>query len=212
MNKEKIIQHIKETHNPQAIILHGSRAIGKERGNSDWDLYLLYTDTPPHFSGREDVEGADVEWKAVKAPVKENEILDVFGVQLQFAKVLWEEESVGSTALNAARSLYEKGVTLSKEDKERMEQYLTHKANSLKDDIDTPYMFLRHQYAFFERAINWWFEMRGEYRKPFYVAMPRIKEEDPEYHDLLMKIAGDSPNKEKVWVAEEIAAKLFKNI
>jgi len=40
--QEIITSHLIETYEPDAIILHGSRARGKAREHSDWDFILLY--------------------------------------------------------------------------------------------------------------------------------------------------------------------------
>lgn len=44
--KDLIVAHLIETYSPDTIILHGSRARGKERAHSDWDFILLYTNPP----------------------------------------------------------------------------------------------------------------------------------------------------------------------
>lgn len=211
MNKEaEIAEYLRNKYSPVAVVLHGSRTVGKNRPHSDWDIFLLFIEKPEQVFNREEIAGEDVEWKALRAPVADDEILDTFGVQLQFAKVLWEDESgVGTGLLKQAASFYAKGIQLTDADKAKYKQYLTHKVNGMEDDIDTPYMFLRHQYAFFERASNWWFEMHGEYRKPFYIAMPIIQERDPEYYDLLLKISETGSNQEKIVAARTLTSKLF---
>ena len=202
--------HLRDKYSPVAIVLHGSRAVGKERPHSDWDIFLLFNEKPEQVVEREDVAGEDVEWTAVEVPVADDAMLRVFGVQLQFAKVLWENESrAGTRLLEQASAFYARGVQLTDADRVRYKQYLCHKANGMEDDIATPYMFLRHQYAFLLRATNWWFEMHGEYPKPFYMAMPLIRERDSEYHDLLLQISQGGPHPEKIVAAHRLVSRLF---
>lgn len=210
MNKEaEIVSYLREKYRPVGIILHGSRAIGKSRPHSDWDIFLLFIETPKQVFNREEIAGEDVEWKAFRVPIAHDSILDVFGVQLQFSKNIWESENAATHLLEQATDFYSRGVSLTDTDRSMYKQYLIHKVYGMEDDIDTPHMFLRHQYAFFERASNWWFEMHKEYRKPFYVAMESIKDRDPEYHSLLTTVCGSGTNKEKINAAKTIVSRLF---
>jgi len=195
---------------PAAVVLHGSRALGMQRRHSDWDIFLLFHELPAQAFHREEIAGEDVEWQAVKVPVADQALLKTCGVVLQFARVLWEDASgAGSTLLRQAAAFYARGVALTDADKAAYRQYLIHKAHGMEDDANTPWLFLRHQHAFLERATNWWFEMRGEYKKPLYVAMPIIHAQDPAYHDLILQLARPGPNNDKVLVAHRLIAHLF---
>lgn len=180
------------------------------RSRSDWDLLLLFTENPDIAIHREEIAGEDVEWEAVKVPVADNAILGTVGVELQFGKVLWEDESqTGTRLLEQASAFYAKGVQLTEADRAKYKQYLCHKIAGMEDDIATPYLFLRHQYMFFLRASNWWFEVHGEYSKPFYIAMPIIRERDPVYHDLLLAVSADGSNAAKIAAAHRLVSRLF---
>ncbi|MBC7938979.1 MAG: hypothetical protein H7Z19_04320 [Chitinophagaceae bacterium] len=111
--------------------------------------------------------------------------------------------------LEQAAAFYSKGVQLTEADTVKYKQYLRHKVSGMEDDIATPYMFLRHQYAFFLRACNWWFEVNGEYPKPFYVAMPVIREREPEYCELLLTVSAADSNEAKIAAARRLISKLF---
>ena len=180
------------------------------RPRSDWDVLLLFSEKPELTLNREEIAGQDVEWNAVRVPVAENAILSTIGVELQFGKVLWEDESrAGTRLLEQAAAFYAKGVQITEADRAKYKQYLCHKIAGMEDDIATPYMFLRHQYMFFLRASNWWFEMNGQYPKPFYMAMPIIRERDQEYHDLLLTVSAAETNQVKIAAARRIIFKLF---
>lgn len=211
MDKEAAITtYLRQQYQPLAVVLHGSRAIGQQRRHSDWDVFLLHHEPPTRAFGREAVAGEDVEWQAITVPVADQALLKTCGVVLQFARVLWEDAScAGSTLLRQAAAFYARGVALTDADKAAYRQYLIHKAHGMEDDAGTPCMFLRHQQAFLERATNWWFEMRGDYKKPLYVAMPLIQANDPVYHDLLLQLAAPGANLDKVRIARLLISRLF---
>jgi predicted nucleotidyltransferase len=206
----EIALQLRDKYRPAAVVLHGSRAVGMSRPHSDWDIFLLFTDKPAVAVGREAIAGEDVEWKAVRTPVAENAVLEAVGVELQFGQVLWEDASrAGTRLLEQAAAFFAKGIQLTEADKVRYKQYLLHKVAGMEDDIATPYMFLRHQYAFFLRACNWWFEVHGQYPKPFYLAMPAIQERDAEYHDLLLQVSEPGSNEKRIAAARRLVSMLF---
>ena len=87
--QQKIVEILREKYNPIAILLHGSRAVGKARSHSDWDIIMIIRDQIPRRQYRESIDGEDVEWKAFNIPKENDSIIDIFEVYLQFAKVLW---------------------------------------------------------------------------------------------------------------------------
>ena len=207
---EKIVEVLKEKYNPVAILLHGSRAVGKERPHSDWDILMLFNGDIPRRGYRESIDEEDIEWKAFKIPTATDSIVDIFGIYLRFAKVLWEEGSAGSTLLEKASATYAKGPQLSQDDIRREKHFLEHKLLGMQDDVDTPYMFLRHLGVFFSHSVNIWFEvLHNEFPKPFYLAIPEIKERDPEYSKHLYILPSNASNQEKIDAARWIVQKLF---
>lgn len=210
--EQNIVEYLKSKHHPVAILLHGSRAVGKNRLYSDWDIIMLFNEEIPRKGYREEVDGEDVEWKAFQLPISDDKIIDTFDVYLQFAKVLWEKDSIGTDLLQKAITRYNRGPNLSKDTIKREKQFFEHKILGMKDDKDTPYMFLRHVSILFNRASNMWFEiLHNEFAKPFYIAVPIIQEKDFEYYQHLMILcSNDSSNDEKIVSAEWVAGKLFK--
>ena len=209
---EKVVKKLREKYDPEAVILHGSRAVGKERVHSDWDIILLFKSEIPRGGYREKVEGEDVEWKAYIIPSTDDSIIDTFDMYLQFAKVLWEKGRVGSDLLERASMAYSKGPQLSADDIRREKQFLEHKLLSMGDDVHTPYMFLRHLSVFFNRASNLWFEiLHKEFPKPFYLAIPEIVERDEEYAKYLEKLYSNISEEKKIEAGRKILEKLFKD-
>src|SRR3989338_6636415 len=107
--KEQIVSFLKDKYHPIAILLHGSRSVNKERPHSDLDIIMLFDKEVSMKGYREEVNGADVEWKASTLPIKDNEIISTFDVCLQFEKILGEANGEGSDLLRRAQVEYEKG-------------------------------------------------------------------------------------------------------
>lgn len=209
--EQKIVEYLKNKYHPVGIILHGSRAVGKERAHSDWDIILLFREAPSRMKYREEVEGEDVEWKGYVLPIKNEEIILRCGAYLQFAQVLWEEDGEGTDLTHRASVEYAKGPRLSNEEKEGELLFLRHKFLGMQDNEEVSYMFLRHLSVFFNRASNLWFEiLHNEFSKPFYLAIPEIKERDPEYCRHLKILSSNIANSEKIIAAERILEKFDK--
>lgn len=213
MDKEtEIVEYLKKTYSPISILLHGSRAVGKNRPNSDWDIIMIFDQEIPRKGHREEIAGEDVEWRAFGLSSLQENIIDTFDVYLQFAKVLWEVNHTGSEILKKAKDEYNKGPNLSPDQIKREKQFFYHKILGMKDDKETPYMFLRHLSTIFNRASNMWFEiLHNEFAKPYYIAIPIIQEEDPEYYENLMNLCGNVSNEEKILSAEWIFNKLYNS-
>lgn len=211
MDKEKsIIDFLRNKYNPTAIILHGSRAVKMERKNSDWDIFMIFKNEIPRSNFREEIDNEDVEWKAFKMPIDDKNILSTFDVYLQNARVIWEKDNDGSNLIESAKKVYSHGPNLTKDDIEREKIFLKHKLNGMIDDIDTPYMFLRHLNVFFNRASNMWFEIiNNKFPMPYYLAMPKIQEEDSEFALNLLILSSNNSNQEKINAAEKIIKRLF---
>lgn len=205
-----IINALKEKYHPVAIILHGSRAVGKDRPNSDWDIIMLFKGEIPRKSNREMIDDADVEWKAATLPVETVDIFSAFNVHLQFAKVLWEEYGEGTDILRRASEVYAKGPNLSQDEVRRERLFMEHKLLGMQDDIDMSAMFLRHLGVFFNRSSNLWFEiLHNEFPKPYYLAIPEIQQRDPGYSKYLSILSSGASNEEKIETGKGIMKKLF---
>lgn len=215
MNQEKtdqIVAFLKQKYKPTAVILHGSRAVGEERAHSDWDIIMLFSGDVPRKGYREEIEGEDVEWKAFNIPKESESVTEIFDVYLQFAKVLWEENAVGSKLLERAKEEYLRGPKPYNEDEVRREkQFFQHKIQGLIDDKDTQYLFFRHLCVLRTQATRLWFELlKNRFSQPLYLAMPLIEKEDPEFHKNLVSFTSleTSPDT-KIKNAEAMFIRIF---
>lgn len=209
--QNKITNFLREEYNPIAILLHGSRAVGMERTHSDWDIILI-VDNNKGKNGRIEIEGQDVELKFHTLPDEDFSVLNNFDINLQFAKVLWEEGSIGTDLLEKAKAEYEKGPNLTKEEILKWKQFFEHKIAGMKDDVESPHMFFRHVGVLHNKAMNLWFEVKcNQFSKPYYMAIPEIAETDPKFKKLLdTLVSTNATNIEKITAGEEIIKKLFK--
>ena len=211
--KDQIVSFLREKYQPLAILLHGSRAVGKERLHSDWDIVMLFKSELPRSGYREEIADADVEWKAHTIPIADVDIISTFDVYLQFAQVLWEENGEGTDLLQRAKKEYAKGPKPYTEDEIRRErQFFWHKILGLEDDQEVQYLFFRHQCVIRTLSTRLWFEaLNKQFSQPLYLAMPLIEEKDPEfYRNLINFTATETTPAQKIESAKWMFTHIFK--
>jgi len=210
--QETIIKKIRDLYNPTAILLHGSRAVGMEREHSDWDIILIVEKDGLGKNGRIEIEGQDVELKFHVLPDGDFSVLNIFDIYLQFAKVLWEEGSVGTDLLEKAKAEYAKGPNLTDEELRKWKQFFEHKIAGMKDDVESLHMFFKHVNVLHNNAIRFWYEiLHNQFSKPYYMAIPEIQEKDPGFKKLLdVLISNEVSNTEKIEAGEGVLKSLFK--
>lgn len=205
-----ITDHLRDLFKPVAIILHGSRAIGRERLHSDWDTFLLYDqDQELPKNGRLIWQEQNIEHSHHHLPVLDIE--KVFGVKLQFGRVLFERESEATDLLTAAKSHYGKPAGWSEEDSYGHGLWMLGRLDGMRDTVDQPLVFERYASDFYTRITNYWYWcLHDTYPKPIYVALEDIEEKDPDYFALLEQFVSGT-RVERVQAAEAIYQRCFKN-
>ena len=103
--EEKITTYLKERYSPDAIILHGSRAIGEAREHSDWDFIFLYKSEPTAGAFREFIEEQNIEVQSLITPITEENLLDTVGLKLQNARIIFFLFSLATDLLSIAKSV-----------------------------------------------------------------------------------------------------------
>ena len=203
---------LKAKYQPSAILLHGSRAIGRERPHSDWDIIMLFSVLPGRTNDREIIRGQCVEWKAFQSAISQPELFATFGTYLQFARVLWEANEEGSRLLNLLRAIYADGPKPSQDYRRREEVFFTHKLDGLTDDANTPELFFRHLCVIFRLSVKLWFELiERKYSQPLYLAMPLIRGKDPSYSANLTALLTSHDNLQRIDAANHLFERLFGN-
>lgn len=205
----KITDYLLKTYKPNAIILHGSRARGKERPHSDWDFVLLYTSPTGIKNGRDGFENQNIEFSVHTVPI--SDIYDEFSNKLQVAKVVFEEDTIASDVLEQASAFYAKGVHWSKEVIADHELWMQGRIGGMRDNVVNEMIFVKYQADFYQRVFNYWYWiLQNKHSQPFYVAVEEVRQSDNEYYELVSQFASANTSLDKkVEIAEEICERLF---
>ncbi len=209
--QDTIVTHIKNTYAPEAIILHGSRARGKARERSDWDFILLYTKPVVIKNGRILLDNQNIEYSIHTLPV--DDIIDEFDGKLQGAKVLYEQDSLGTNLLKEATDYYAQGVVWSKEKIANHGLWFAGRVNGMRDNIDNPLLFHKYIADLYSRVFNYWYWIiQQQHSQPIYIAVEEVAEKDLQYLELVSTLVDPNVNAvAKVEVAEQLHALLFEN-
>lgn len=210
--QDAIVAYIKEKYQPTAIILHGSRARGKERPHSDWDFILLFDGEITTENGRELYQGHNLEFSTHSLPAAYEDIENLFSTKLQLAKVLYEKNGEGTKLLELAAAIYEEGVRWSPERVADHQLWMNGRIDGMRDSIDNPLIFAKFLADFYQRVFNYWYWLiEHTHSQPFYVAIEEVAEKDPEYFKLVSGLADQTTSpQEKVALAEAIRDRLCK--
>lgn len=208
--EQDIIAHIKDGYHPDAIILHGSRARGKERDHSDWDFIFLYNELTDIKSGRELYQQQNLEFSVYVLPP--SDIYEQFGTKLQGAKVLYEKENEGTILLQQATDYYGLGVHWSDEKIADHRLWIMGRINGMEDNADNPIIFTKYYTDFYSRIFNYWYwVLQHQHSQPIYIAVVEIAKKDPGYHELVSIFTSpDTPIEKRIRTAKELSARLFK--
>jgi len=209
--KEKIdhiANHLKEKYSPVAIILHGSRASGKSKPNSDWDFYVFVNEKVN--GGTEVFEGENLDVSIQYLPI-DDELIDTFGNTLLNAKILLDSpDGIAKKLIEEINLQYINGRKLTEREYLNRNNRMQRVLNRLKDNLKDDMIFFYHLGTFYEITIRYWFELKAEWTKPIYEALPHIKENDEEYFNLLADLVNSHKNESKIKSAVRIYDKLFK--
>ena len=206
--EEKIVDYLRETYTPEAIILHGSRASGHEREHSDWDFILLYEreiDWPNN--GRVKVLDENIEFSHHQLPV--TDVMKEFNVKLQNARVVYETRSVGTEVLQNIQATYTEPLAWAAEEKYSHSLWMQGRIDGMADTIEEPLLFEKYAADFYGRITNYWYwAVCDRYPKPIYLALEEIQAADPEYFSLIKQFVYGN-NEAKIATAEEIFKRCF---
>lgn len=208
--QNSIVEYLKENFHPDSIILHGSRARGKERPHSDWDFILLYLQPTLVKNGRLFVDGQNVEYSVTALPV--TDIFGTFDTKLNKAKVIFDTDNIGTGLIAEATAFYNKGVHWNEEKRASHKLWLEGRIAGMGDNIDNPLLFQKYFSDFYGRVFNYWYWLVAhQHSEPIYIAVDEIKEKDPIYFEMLGEMVDSSSSSERrVQLANDIAQCLFK--
>jgi len=206
--QEKIIEHLKIKYQPDAIILHGSRARKKNRPTSDWDIYLVM-----HREGlsrtSEVFEDQILDINIIQFPLKIDDWADAFGSSLEVAEVLFDPSGMAAEVMRVSKEVYSRGRALTESDYQNKKNYFDRLILRLNEYLVVPEMFFYYVGFLYEDAIRFWFELRGIWSKPVYEALPIIQTNDQEYFLQLKVLFERGTNEDRLRAAKILRAKLF---
>lgn len=206
--EQVITDHLRDLFNPAAVIIHSSRAVGREREHSDWDLFLLYTESHElPKDGRLIWQGQNIEHSHHRVPAADIEA--EFGVKLQFGRVLFETEKIGTSLVDEAKKYYAQPAGWSELNNHNHSLWMRGRIDGMRDTTADPLIFERYASDFYARITNYWYwAIHDTYPKPIYFALEEIAEQDPSYFALIETFVSGS-NEEKVAAAEQIFVRCF---
>ena len=206
--EREIAEYLKQKYDPEAIVLHGSRARGKAADLSDWDIDVFVSS--PQEGGTEIFEGQALDVDVIVLPVHDAVFAERGMVNLKDGKILFENNSAGTDMIRRAQELYAAGKKLSERDRENRRIKLWRMLRRLQANAGKNEVFFYHLAAFYPLAIRYWLELKGRWSEPIYVAEEIIQKEDPEYWEYVKVLSESEPNQNKVAAAEKIYLALFQ--
>ena len=205
--KDKIVTYLKDKYDPEVLILHGSRAAGQATEHSDWDIFMFDDQELPSESGRG--FGIELDVDAKKLPINtKKEVENEFGCQLKHAKILHDTDGVGKHILELAEDLYADGFNATQkelDDKKNNSRRTYYRLAERSEHIAHLYRL-----DFVAYSTRYWYQvLQNEWQDNFYFAFPRIKSEDPNYYENLMRVLKDDDYSKRLASARWIHGELF---
>jgi hypothetical protein len=196
---------------PIAVLLHGSRAVGRGRPDSDWDLCVLVEGITEPAWRTEQIGGElSLDLDVVPAAAPDDLIVRLFGTGLRSATVLTDSDNhVGARLIARARALHEQGRQLPVSTLVEQAAHAQRVARRMAGTTVTPELFFFHLSTFFSLAVTYWFDREGRWPEPPYEALESIGAADADYASLLRELAADVTAGRKAEVAEQVAARLL---
>ena len=210
--KERLTEYIKEKYKPIAIVLHGSRANGNAREHSDWD-FLIFTnsDMDPY---REIVYEANIEIKQAILPISDAEIPKKFGsyFRKENVEILYDPKNIARNFLEKNEEKLVAGNVFDEKDRVARYAFLKSSIDGMRDYKGDDIAVFTKKMNFYDRAVPAWFRFKHKEFKPSdYIALPRIKKNDPEFYKLLETFVNGNAD-DSITSGEKIIEFLFPDL
>jgi predicted nucleotidyltransferase len=210
--KEKLIEYIRSTYQPLAIVLHGSRANGNALEHSDYD-FLIFTDRD--VDPYRDVQfGANFEIKQVILPVTRENIKNKvsFFFRKENVEIVFDPDNIVPALLDLNESVLKEGNRWEEKDRIARFAFLMSSLDGITDYANDPLKVFAKKAEFYERAIPAWFRfLHSEFKPSDYLALPRIANEDPLFFEMINSfVTSDAGN--SVLIGKRIVRHLFPDL
>ena len=211
--EQEVAEYLKRDFNADAAILVGSRADGAARLHSDWDCYVLVDDGAgprgPIPEPRE-LNGARLDVGIVHLPIGTDEIVGVFGPNLQQARVLFDTPTAALQIINSARAIYATGRHLSDAEKHVRAHQMARNIPTMIERQDQPGASFEALAFVFYVSHRYWYEViHRRYSQSVHRAMPEIQAEDPDFYADLILLTAFAPVATRIRSAQRLYSRLF---
>ncbi len=209
--EQKLKDYFIEEYKPLAILLHGSRAIGKEREHSDWD-FVFIIDKPNPEMRRKIIFGQNCEHKLLFHPVSDEvSKKDAWHLREGNVKIIYDPQGIGAELLSRTAKIAKNKTEWSKEDKIAWSAYVQGRIDAMLDYQNDDIAFAIKSGDMIRVSITLWFDIKKNWLNApqVYESLPIIQKEDPEFFKNLEIMSGNYPKEEKVESARKIHTELF---
>lgn len=207
--QDKIVSYIKDKYNPLAIILYGSRSADVAKEHSDWDIACLVEGDSKSDSF--EFEGESVDLDLHHYPLDLETALKYFDGTLQSAKLLYDKDQIGEELLSKIKAHYALGRNLTNDQVNLRQQFMLRRLKKLQQSQDNSALFTIHLGVFVEKATQYWFEvLNNKWRTSLRSRLAVIKADDPDFYVKLENLSSSIELSEKIEIAKELNAKIFK--
>jgi hypothetical protein len=163
--EQKLIDYFKQKHQPLAIILHGSRAVGKEKEHSDWDTFFVLKE--PRKIYREIVFGQNCEGANIGYPISDVDLKKhAWSLRRGNARVLFEVDGIGTEILERCAKITESELPMSKEEWQSWQAWYAARIDSMKDYRDDPVAVTIKIGHIYQTSVVLWFEKHKGHSAP----------------------------------------------
>ena len=138
-----------------------------------------------------------------------DELIKQFDGTLQISKVVFDTNDIANKLLESIKEVYSKGRNLRAKELENRKNFITRRLNKLESSLENNAMFFFHLGIFFEKAVQYWFEIKkNRWKVAPATALKIVEEEDKNYSDLLGVLYSNLSNQEKLDSARKIISLL----
>ena len=194
---------------PVAVLLHGSRAVARDRSDSDWDICVLVDSAAEPRCLSQLVGDVWLDLDVLPVGAEDTVMTEVFGTSLRSARVLRDSpDHIGAAFVARAREIHEQGRRLPTSTLVEQAAHAERVAKRMAASTGQADLFFFHLSTCFGLAVRYWFDRVGRWPEAPDEALESIAAADPDYASLLSKLSSDACAEAKARAAEAIVGRL----
>jgi len=214
----ELVSYLIKTYDAKAVILTGSRAIGDNKEDGDYDIFILSNTKKKqelYFKFKRNPKFRNIDLDLYIKPLNTIFNYEEYGLKLMYSKILYDPLGLAKRLLKDAKRFYDKGPkmwsknhALSRIDKS--ERYIKKIKSCHKSKLYGELM-MRISWHYTENIINWWFGIRNLWPMRPQQAFNYIKEYDAAFYSALLKIYSETNYATKIKGFEDAHRLLFNS-